>query len=291
MNDMTIIDPYPPSSIDRVSYPVELRELCVQNDDGDFHPVKDVWTVYNTRTGQTYGKHGKAYKLRPFKNQVEALRAMVDQAGLMSEIKESSFVYDDGARMRYDIVFDKLKIEPVINDIVKLRLRYWDSYDAAWSSQWSVEGYRLWCLNGCTTPDFNVRASSRHTSTETKFEEQVGRITSAVEEFHRSEDKFRRWVRAPVSVPEVDNLLRKTLAYLPPREGAAPNWSKNVVEEIKQRLVRQTVWDLYNSATAWASHPQNDMRRNRGSIHNVSRDRENRVAAMLRSEHWQAIAG
>jgi hypothetical protein len=47
-----------------------------------------------------------------------------------------------------------------------------------------------------------------------------------------------------------------------------------------------TAWGTYNAATNWASHPNT-----RGQVHNVERDRHNRVAKMLKSHQWATLAG
>lgn len=244
--------------------------------------------VVRTDTGTVLGVHGSRYKLRPFGEAVERISDALLQAAPNECMEITDEVFEEGAKMRRSIKLPNLKIEPQLNDITSLELLFWSSHDGGWSEQYITWGNRLWCLNGCTTTDFSVRASIRHVTVEWKRDDHIERLKRGIDMFFRSETQFKHWVSKRVTEDDVEALFKRTIAYVndrsrhPEERFAAPTfkalWSKFEREP-------NTVWGVYNAATNWATHPDT-----RGLAHNVSRQRHNRVAQMMKSDQWLSLA-
>ena len=73
-------------------------------------------------------------------------------------------VLEDGRKLRGQILFNDLVVEPAVGDYTKFKIDFFNSYDASWAFSQQASGLRLWCLNGCTTPDTAARSRYKHTA-------------------------------------------------------------------------------------------------------------------------------
>jgi len=129
-----------------------------------------------------------------------------------------------------------------------------------------------------------MKNSVRHTSSAMKIEQMIASIERGLESFFRDEVTFRRWVGKSVYERDVERLLKKTIAYVDDeKREPEERFNQRLYGEIMERYESEpnTIWGVYNALTNWATHFES-----RGAAHNVTRDRHNRVAKLMRSEQW-----
>jgi hypothetical protein len=238
-------------------------------------------------TGDVLGIHGGRYKIRPYAEMFDRVNEMIAAADVGTRAVVNDDLFDNGGKMRRQIQFPDLKIQPQIDDIVNFRVDMFNSYDGSWAEQYVAWAMRLWCLNGCTSSAYSVRSVIKHTSTDWKADVHVERFKRSIEMFFNSETEYKRWVSRDLKVEQVETLFRRTLAHRP-EPGDASKISKPVLVELLDLYSMEppTVWGAYNAATNWASH----IKKTRGGVHNVERRRHNEVAKMMRSDQWLEIA-
>jgi len=288
----TTIDDIDLSAMD---FPVELQDIFTERPGKAWMSNTKTYTavsrdraqaVVRTDTHEVLGVHGGRYALRSFNDNagrmIEALKESdIDLADVTGKIE----VFEGGRKLKAELILPKHAIEPAIGDITQLRFKMWDSYDGTFASQHILEGYRLWCLNGCTSRNFALKAHQKHTKQITgdfQMEAAVNKMNVAMLAFHEREDEFRRWIAQPVQREEVQDMYTRTLA-LSPRPSKPDNVSDKVLDNLMQLFdgEQRNVWGAYNAATAWASHPET-----KGKAYNVERTREGKVSSMLRGKHW-----
>ena len=304
MNYMT------PTSIEDIDlsamdFPVELQEIFtkIPNSHPSWSPLSGVQTytavsrdraqaVVRTDTNEVLGVHGGRYAIRSYSDNagrmIEALKESdIDVTGATGKVQ----VFEGGRKLKAEIILPNEIIEPAIGDITQLRFRLYDSYDGSYASQNVLEGMRLWCLNGCTSPDFSLKSYQKHTkqinSSDAEMSKTLTKMNTALIAFHEREAEFRRWCDTSVQRVAVQDMFERTLAHAPTR--TKPN---AVSEPSLNALMKnfddepRTVWGAYNAATAWSSHPDT-----KGKVYNVERTRETKVASMLRDKHWLELEG
>lgn len=267
-----------------------------------FEEIPDRFEYFRTDTGQTLGVHTGSYTHNGYKSHMqhvlEAVKEMANEDKIdLSGAPVNFEVYESGRKLKLDITFPNNIIEPKVGDITKLRLRDWDSYDGSWGRRLWIDGLRLWCLNGCTSPDFKLGFYAKHTkslSSDESIHRMIGSMTDMVQNFYDDEAKFRRWIETPVTFEEGEELFSKTLAFQPKAVEIDGKWhhhSANAMDDLRAGLqtnfsqVGRNLYGVYNAATAWATH----IKETRGQVHNIERTRESKVASMMNSKHWNQL--
>lgn len=237
--------------------------------------------------GAVLGIHGGRYKIRPYTEMIERVNEMISAADVGSRAIVEDKIFDDGGKMRREILFPDLKIQPQVDDLVNFRVDLFNSYDGSWAEQYVSWSMRLWCLNGCTSSAYSVRSVIKHTNSEWRAEAHIESFKRSIEMFFNSEDEYKKWVSRSLKAEQVETLFRRTLAARPVA-GDATAISKPVLIELLDiySMEPPTVWGAYNAATNWASH----IKKTRGGVHNVERRRHNEVAKMMRSDQWLQLA-
>ena len=270
-----------------------------------FVKLEGRYEVLRTDTQQSLGTVGSRYQLDPYINHVnavtQAVTEMIDTDQLDgTDAKADFMVYEDGRKMNLTIDFPCHTIKPQIDDIVKFQFKDSDSYNQTWARRLNYQGFRLWCLNGCTTPDFNLGFYSKHTksiSSDESTARMIMQMKLAVQSFKSDEHDFKRWSNMRVERNDVLGVFKKTIACYENAKTGDTKVSDNKMRDLKKALQSNTsvlgwtVWAAYNAATEWASHVNAGVREIKGAKHNVERSRQTEVAKMLRSNPWKEMAG
>ena len=271
----------------------------------DYVKIPDRWDIRRTDTDQSLGTVGAKYELDPYINHVtavtQAVTEMIDTDQLDGYNATADFqVYEDGRKMNLTIDFPCHTIEPQVDDIVKFQFKDSDSYNQTWARRLNYQGFRLWCLNGETTKDFNVGFYSKHTksiSSDESTARMIMQMKLAVESFKSDEEDFKKWAKTHVERDDVLGVFKKTLASYENARTGDTKVSDNKMQDLKIALQSNashlgwTVWAAYNAATEWATHLDRGVRKVKGAEHNVLRSRQTEVAKMLRSNPWKEMAG
>lgn len=283
-------------------YGARTKTDYLGDDETVFEPIKDKFEYFRADTGETLGVHTGSYTHNGYKahmaHVLEAVREMSARDELdLSGAPVNFSVYEGGRKLKLDITFPNNIIEPKVGDITKLRLRDWDSYDGSWGRRVTIDGLRLWCLNGCTSPAFKLGFYAKHTksiSSDESIHRMLTSMQGMVQNFYEDEAKFKRWINTPVTSEEGEQLFSKTIAFQPKAVKEDGEWhhhSVNTMDDLREKLhhnfgqVGRNMYGVYNAATEWATH----VGQTRGQEHNVERTRESKVASMLNSKHWTSL--
>ena len=267
--------------------------------------IPDRYEIVRTDTHQSLGVVGRHYELDPYINHVnavtQAVTEMIDTDQLNGDNAKANFsVYEGGRKMNLTIDFPNHTIEPQIDDIVRFQFKDSDSYNQTWARRLNYQGFRLWCLNGCTTSAFNLGFYSKHTrsiSSDESIARMIHNMKTAVTAFKSDEQAYKKLANTHVERNDVLGVFKKTLASYENGKTGDTKVSDNKMRDLKTMLQTNTnhlgwtVWAAYNAATEWASHTDRGHREIRGATHNVERTRQTDVAKMLRSNPWKALAG
>ena len=282
-NTMTIYDH---------NFPVEMQDLKTADDIRI--PNNLGRAVVRTDTDEVLGIHGKRYELIPHDDVCNAVMDAVKESGISNDWTSNIELSQNGARMRGEILFDDLIVEPIKDDHVKFRIQFYNSYDGAWSVQVACDALRLWCLNGCTTADAVFRTWQKHTYA-LNVSAYTKQITNGMNTFWNNKDQWRKLAETSCDTVDASWLFSNTLAkasskWTPSRPDDVPPVNKKQMDilgaqwELYSDELGKNMWATYNAATHWATHTQDY-----ASPMDKTRERENMVAQMQRSSEWELL--
>jgi len=215
--------------------------------------------VIRTDTMEPLAVHGSRYEITPHTELFGKMNDMLRDSDLdLSDIDVKDQLFENGAKAKRTIIFNKHIIEPQIDDIVNLKLDMYNSYDGSWAWQSNFSAMRLWCLNGCTTADLTVRTYQRHTRN-INIDGNTTKMNNAIEGFEQREGEFRHWMQKKVIHDDVVDLFKSTIAHTP-RPSDKTKFNPTLVDDLmeryyrEQRLLGNNVWAVYNAATDWSTH-------------------------------------
>lgn len=275
------------SKINDWDFPVEMMPTpnAVTGD-----PEPDAFQVVRTDTNSVLGHHGSRYKLVSHDDVVNSIMDAVKQSNITTDYKEPTIsVFENGRKMRGEIVFPDLVVEPQVDDYVQARVIFTNSYDQSWSFFQSVDALRLWCLNGCTTPDAVTRSKYKHT-TFLNVEASASKIKAGIEHFHTRKDTWQKWMKRKISNDYAELFFKKTIAKGFSRQRSVDNINQKQMENLLRIWENETKqlgnnqWALYNCLTYWATHTQ-DARTPHVQRHN----REQEIAKAMTSHLWEKL--
>jgi hypothetical protein len=253
-------------------------------------PEPDAFQVIRTDTNTVLGHHGSRYKLVPHDDVVNSIMDAVKQSEITTDYKEPSIsVFENGRKMRGEIVFPDLVVEPQVDDYVQARIVFTNSYDQSWSFFQSVDALRLWCLNGCTTPDAVARSRYKHT-TFLNVDGSAAKIKEGIKHFHTRKDEWQKWMKRKISNDYAEIFFKKTIAKGFSRQQSVDNVNQKQMENLLRIWENETKqlgnnqWALYNCLTYWATHTQ-DARTPHVQRHN----REQDIAKAMKSKMWTQL--
>jgi hypothetical protein len=275
------------STINDWNFPVEMMPTpnAVTGE-----PEPDAFQVIRTDTNTVLGHHGSRYKLVPHDDVVNSIMDAVKQSEITTDYKEPSIsVFENGRKMRGEIVFPDLVVEPQVDDYVQARIVFTNSYDQSWSFFQSVDALRLWCLNGCTTPDAVARSRYKHT-TFLNVDGSAAKIKEGIKHFHTRKDEWQKWMKRKISNDYAEIFFKKTIAKGFSRQQSVDNVNQKQMENLLRIWENETKqlgnnqWALYNCLTYWATHTQ-DARTPHVQRHN----REQDIAKAMKSKMWTQL--
>lgn len=300
----------------KFEFPVEMTPVYVPQTDNPGTlvevPAKMARAVVRSDTTEILGIHGDQYKLVPYVDQLRPVNDALLDSGLdLSDITVKDSLYEGGARMEREIIFNKHKFAVApgrgyfphqpsyydtgaeVGDTVALVLRMRNSYDGGWSYESSFGGKRLRCLNGVWVLDTIARTRGKHTANLSNVA-AIEKIKRGIEMMDKMKDALVDMTKTRITAGQVQTLFKRTLAHVPRQDKETPPFSDRVLAHLMNIWERNeaelgaTKWTAYNAATEWATHVEDTMSK-RGSAHNVRYQREAKVASMLKSNEWDRI--
>ena len=274
------------STINDWDFPVELMPTpnAVTG-----NPEPDAFQVVRTDTNTVLGHHGSRYKLVPHDDVVNSIMDAVKESKITTDYNEPTIsVFENGRKMRGEILFPDLTIEPQVGDIVQARIVFTNSYDQSWSFYQSFDALRLWCLNGCTTPNAVARSRYKHT-TFLNVDGSAAKIQKGAEHFHTRKDEWQKWMSRKISDDYAEIFFKKTVAKGFTRQSVDTVNNKQMenllrIWDNEKKQLGGNQWALYNCLTYWATHTQ-DARTPHVQRHN----REQEIAKAMNSKIWKQL--
>jgi hypothetical protein len=242
------------------NFPVEEQPVFTQ--DGELIP--DHKCIVRTDTGKTLGMHGSRYKMIPHEDVVESIIDGVKASNLTSDYEVSVRVADDGRKLRGEIIFPDLVQEPAVGDYTQFRVSFFNSYDGSWPFSQQANGLRLWCLNGCTTPDAIAKSRFKHTSS-VNVDGSAAKIIGGAEHFMGRSKEWQSWMRTRLNNDQVEQFFRSTICKVVTKQKQMVKTNEKQLENLISGWDREKAdlgwnkWALYNCLTHWATHT-NDLR-------------------------------
>ena len=246
--------------------------------------------VVRTDTDQVLGVHGSRYKIVSHDDVVNSILDGVKSADLSTDYEVSVDVLEDGRKLRGEILFNNLTVEPAVGDYVKFRVSFFNSYDASWSFSQQANGLRLWCLNGCTTPDTVARSRYKHTAS-INVEGAAAKVINGLEHFKSRKDVWQSWMQTKLEQQQIENFFKKTVCKTFTRQQSVTKTNEKQLENLlsiwsdERSSLGSNKWALYNCLTYWATHTQ-DLRKPEIAKYN----RELQIASAMKSKQWEEMA-
>ena len=266
---------------DEWAFPVDTYDLWATPTVADAPdievPQSMARAIVRTDTNQVLGVHGSKYKAIKHDDVVNSVFDAVSNANISSDSYHRIEVFEDGKKMRGTIFFPDLVIEPEVGDHIQFQIVFFNSYDGSWSFGQQAQGLRLWCMNGCTTPDTVAKTVAKHT-TNVNVSASAAKIQVGLDAFFNSKDTYQMWMKQRVEHDDAEIFLKNTLCKVKNNtsidkfnfkqlDNLMGKWFSNSGNLGKNK------WALYNTLTEWATHT-NESR----SPAQTRRLRENQVA-------------
>jgi len=252
-------------------------------------PKEMAKAILRTDTNEILGIHSGKYNMVKHEDIVEGIMGGVALADISRNYDHNIRVYENGAKMKGSFVFnDLVHKDPEVNDIIRFKVDYMNSYDGMWSIMVNAYGERLFCLNGCTSPEAVTQEKNKHTSG-FNIEASAFQIKEALEVFFNQRERWDAWRKTAVTTEVVQGVFERTLAKpTTPTLTNKVNWKQltrlmgNYRQEVN--VLGNNKWAAYNAATDWASHPENVP-----NPHRVIVRRQDAVQKMLNSKAWEGL--
>ena len=293
MPDGALISPNTVEVLQPWEFPIEVMDVGAINTEffGPEAPsiiADEYQAIVRTDTNTVLGIHKQRYKPLEYTRIYESVLDAVNKSGVSKDFTINVNVLEGGKKIRIQILFEDIYIEdPEVGDYIKFKIDVVSSLDGAWPFLLTALGLRLWCKNGCTTPDPVCYTKYKHTHL-IDVEAHAAKISTALEAFYNHKDIWMEWRKVPVSHETAENFFKKTLAKA---QTNTTEFKHNKVQlealmglwRKETQILGTTKWALFNACTYWQDHTEGD------AAHNTRFRREAEMRKTLKSKHWEAI--
>ena len=266
-------------------FPVELQPVFTE----EGNEIQNHKCVVRTDTGDTLGLHGNQYRIIPHDDVVNSIIDGVKAANLSTDYEVNVSVIDNGRKIRGEIVFGDIIQQPSVGDIIKYRISFFNSYDGSWAFAQQANALRLWCLNGCTTPDLIARSRFKHTASVDVLG-SADKVISGADHFMNRAEEWQSWMKSQLNDDQAENFFRSTLCKVTTKQKQVEKTNERQLENLisgwqdEIRLLGRNKWALYNCLTSWATHT-NDLR----APHVARYNREAAIGNAMRHNLWTSM--
>ena len=255
---------------------------------GMTEPVEGWKSLVRTDTNQVLHLHRDTYQKLSHDTVVNSTYESIKEANISNDFNFEVRGLDNGRKLQIDVLFNDVVTEPAKGDYVKYRVRAWNSYDGSWAYQTAADALRLWCLNGCTTPDAISKVWMRHTAQITT-DGAAQKILGGLETFHNQKELWNEYMKTKITKTDAEKFFRNHVVSQKSKT-SEEKWNQKQLENLMGQLSNEfndlgkNKWALYNCLTHWASHTQGSK-----SPESVTRQREQTIAYALNSRAWGAM--
>jgi len=245
--------------------------------------------IVRTDTNDVLGVHGSRYQMVTHDDVVNSIIDSVDQANVSTDYKVKVHTADNGRKLRGEVIFENLTVEPQVGDYVQFRISFFNSYDGSWAFSQAADGLRLWCLNGCTTPMGTARTRFKHTQS-INVDASAAKIVNGLDTFMNNKELWQEWMKVSVSDETAEAFFKATLAKTSSHQKLVNKHNDKQLENLLGQWVRESgqlgrnKWALYNCMTYWATHTK--------ALKNpivANRNREDAIAKAMTHKRWHEL--
>lgn len=288
MADVEVLQPW--------DFPIEVMPVGARAgfdpEYGDLQLIdtNEYQAIVRRDTNLILGIHKMRYKPLEYTLIHDAIVAAIKTANISQDFFITVEVLEGGKKIRGKIKFPDVRFhigDPAIGDYVQFKVEFLSSLDGAWPLIIQCEGERLWCLNGCTTPDPLAFTKYKHTR-KIDVAAHAAKITTALEAFFKHKDIWQAWTKTPVSHDQAQTFFERTLAKAPSNLEELKTNNKQL--EKLMGLWRENgdalglnKWALFNACTYWQTHTEGE------AAHNTRFRREGEMRKAMQSKHWEMI--
>lgn len=267
------------------SFPVEVQPVFTE----EGNEIPNHKCIVRTDTGDTLGLHGSQYRMIPHDDVVNSIIDGVSAANLSTDYEVKVDVIDNGRKIRGEIVFGDIIQQPSVGDIIKYRISFFNSYDGSWAFAQRANALRLWCLNGCTTPDLIASSRFKHTASVDVLG-SADKVISGADHFMNRAEEWQSWMKSQLNDDQAESFFRSTLCKVTTKQKQVEKTNERQLENLLSgwndeiRLLGRNKWALYNCLTSWATHT-NDLRAPQVARYN----REAAISNAMRHNLWTSM--
>ena len=267
------------------NFEVEERPVIVEG----LGVLEDQKALVRADTNTFLGQHPKGYKLIKNDTIVNAQYEAIKEADISQDFDFSVTCLDGGRKLKIDVLFNDLVIEPEVGDTVQFRTTTFNSYDGSWKYQNQADGYRLICKNGMCTSSLISKISAKHTS-QINITGAAEVIRRSLEVFNDQKDVWSDYTKNKVSRSNVEEFFKTTVCHVP-QKSTDELFNKKQLNNLLghydeyKRSLGANQWSVYNALTHWSTHT------GEARIPAVTtRYREGKVIEAMQSSKWLALA-
>lgn len=247
--------------------------------------------LMNDRTDQILAVHGNGYHVISHDDVVNSTYDAVKKADITNDYNFKITDYDNGRKLKIDIIFPDLIVEPVVGDHIRFQTQVFNSYDASWSLSQQAKAFRLWCMNGCTTPNTISHQRTKHTKNGSLgLDLSADLMRQGVRQFFNDKNMWTEYTKQPMTWNTVEDFFKKNLVRTSRRYRQHDEFNKRQLENLlsihhdQVNHLGHNAWAAYNTMTQWATHTGDC-----AVPENAQRQRSDAVAKAMRSDTWRTL--
>jgi hypothetical protein len=185
------------------------------------------------------------YQLTTHASIIDGFENALDAAGPLFKKRAISTVLPyEGARMYRKYIFDGVKEEVAVGDVVSPTLELWNSYDGTLMVGFQLGAFRMVCTNGLMVPETFREIMKKH-YVGFDIKGLVDELQHTLPVFDKSIKIWKEWHKEAVTVPAAVEILAPTKINKKEKELIAKRFEDD--EE-------KTKWGLFQAATWVISH-------------------------------------
>ena len=247
--------------------------------------------LVNDRTDKILAVHGNGYHVITHDDVVNSTYDAVKQANITNDYNFKITDYDNGRKLKIDIIFPDLIVQPMLDDHIRFQIQVYNSYDASWALSQSAKAFRLWCMNGCTTPDTVSHQRTKHTKNGSLgLDTSADLMRQGVRQFFNDKNMWATYTKQPMNWSTVESFFKKELVKTSHRYRDHNEFNKKQLDNLlsihgdQVNHLGHTAWAAYNTMTQWATHTSDC-----AVPENAQRQRSDQIAKAMRSDDWKTF--
>jgi hypothetical protein len=271
-------------SMEAFAFPTEIQPIF----DRFGNEIPNQKCVMRTDTNAVLGVHGSRYSIVKHDDVVNSMMDALRAANVSQDYTTKFSVIEDGRKLRGEILFNDLTVQPKVGDYVKFRISFFNSYDGSWAFSQSADGLRLFCLNGMTRSDATAYSKFKHTQS-INIDGSAAKMILGLETFMQQPAQWQAWTDHQIEYDAVETFFKSTIAK---------SFTHQTKERTNEKQLEKLLsiysdeasnlgpnkWALYNCLTYWASHTS-DLK----NPEVTRRNREEAIAKAMQHKMWEMI--